>query len=216
MGVIPVKPLHLALGRLAGVLGVSERVVLQREMLASVLSACSQAREVEGVVVVTADDTVADLAVRAGAQVVPDHVPPRGMNPAVVIGCAAAEAAGADGALVLTADLPLIGPDDLDVIVGRASRAPSVVLVPSRDGTGTNAMLLRGPQVLEPQLGLGSLARHEAQAHHLGLEVVHHASAAVALDIDTPDDLAVLGAVAPEWIRTIGTGSPWIATGGVR
>lgn len=215
IGVIPVKPLPLALGRLSGVLDAAERLTLQRDMLSTVLAACMRARTLDEVLVITGDAAAAHLARGAGARVVPDHAPARGMNPAVVIGCAAAARAGATGALVLTADLPLIEPEDLDDLVARAPGAPSVVLAPSRDGTGTNAMLLCGPEVLEPELGLGSLARHEAQAHRRGLAVVHHHSPAIGLDIDTPGDLAVLCALAPEWSRATPASTP-IAAGGVR
>lgn len=186
-------------------LEAGERLALQREMLGAVLSACLRARSLDEVLVVTGDPTVAALAAAAGARVVPDHAPPQGMNPAVSIGCAAAAAAGATGALVLTADLPLLTPDDVDRLVAGAPAAPAAVLAPSRDGTGTNAMLLCGPECLAPELGPGSLARHEAQARRRGVAVAHHHSAAIGLDIDMPDDLATLVANAPEWARVAPT-----------
>ena len=66
---------------------------------------------------------------------------------------------------MLTADLPLARPDDIDAIIAAPLGAgPSAVLVPSADGTGTNAMLLRPPAALRPRLGPDSLARHRAQA----------------------------------------------------
>lgn len=216
VGVIPVKPLHMALGRLSGVLGGAERLLLQREMLTAVLEACAHARLLDEVLVVTDDGAAAELACGLGARVVPDHTPPRGMNPAVVVGCAAAAAAGADGALVLTADLPLVRPDDLDALLAAAPPGPSVVLAPSRDGTGTNAMLLCGPRVLEPELGLGSLARHEAQAIRRGIAMAHHHAPGIALDVDTPDDLATLWRDAPEWARPAPAGSAPMAAGGAR
>ena len=67
---------------------------------------------------------------------------------------------GAGAALVLTADLPLLHPDDIDAIVAAGSAERSVLIVPSHEGTGTNAMLLRPPQALAPRLGPDSLARH--------------------------------------------------------
>ena len=95
----------------------------------------------------TSDPDVAALAREvAGAQVIPDHDPPRGMNGAVERGLGWVEARGADAALVLTADLPLARPEDVAAIMAAAQPAPSAVLVPSHDGTGTNAMLLRPPR----------------------------------------------------------------------
>lgn len=198
---IPVKPLGLALGRLSGLLSAEERRSLQWEMLGAVLAACTGARRCAGVIVVTTDVAVAGLAGAFGARVVADHRPPRGMNAAVIAGCASAAADGADAALVLTADLPLLRPADIDAVIGAAPVGEGAVLVPSRDGTGTNLLLMRGPEVLTPELGPHSGARHRAQAERIGLALAVHHSPTGALDIDTPEDLAHLWAQAPEWMQ---------------
>jgi 2-phospho-L-lactate guanylyltransferase len=162
-------------------------------MLADVLGACAATAELAGVVVVTSDPTAAALArARAGATVLPDHDPPQGMNAAVVRGLEAAAGRGAEAVLVLTADLPLAHPDDLAAILAASPPGPSAVLVPSRDGTGTNAMLLRPPGALDPRLGPDSLARHAAQADRRGVVVRRLERPALALDVDTPRDLAAL------------------------
>jgi 2-phospho-L-lactate guanylyltransferase len=114
------------------------------------------------------------------------------MNGAVARGLDWAEEAGAGAALVLTADLPLIRPDDVAAVLAAARPGPSAVLVPSHEGTGTNAMLLRPPRAIAPRLGPGSLARHLAQATRRGVAVERLERSRVALDIDTPRDLAVL------------------------
>jgi len=187
---VPVKPLALALGRLAGVLEAPVRRALQAAMLEDVLAACRGASALGLVLVVTADPAAAALARAGGARVVHDHAPPRGMNAAVVRGLAAAEAAGCAGALVLTADLPLATADDLDAVVGAAPAGAGVTIAPSRDGTGTNAMLLRPLWGLRPRLGPGSLARHRAAAADAGLPLVLCERPRLGLDLDTPADLA--------------------------
>ena len=93
---------------------------------------------------------------------------------------------------MLTADLPLARPEDLEAVLADAPPGPGAVFVPSVHGTGTNAMLLRPPGALTPRLGLDSLARHRAQAARRGLAVVLCERPALALDIDTPRDLAAL------------------------
>ena len=152
--VLPVKPLRGALRRLTPALDAPVRRELQVAMLTDVLAACAGARELAGVMVVTSDPAARGMAETiAGARVVPDHHPPRGMNAAVVRGLEAVAAAGADGALVVTADLPLARPGDLDAVVIAAPPGPSVTVAPSWDGTGTNAMLLRPPAALTPASG---------------------------------------------------------------
>jgi 2-phospho-L-lactate guanylyltransferase len=196
--VLPVKPLRGALRRLASALEAPVRRELQVAMLTDVLGALAGARGLAGVLVVTSDPEAAALAERiAGARVVPDHEPPRGMNAAVSRGLAAVAAEGAAGALVVTADLPLARAADIDAILAHpAGPGPSAVLVPSAAGTGTNAMLLRPPGALRPRLGPDSLARHSAQARERAVAVERLPLAGLALDIDTPHDLAALMAGA--------------------
>ena len=82
--------------------------------------------------VVTSDPQAREMAERiAGARVVPDHAPPRGMNAAVVRGLEEVAGAGAEGALVLTADLPLARPEDLEAVLAAAPPGPGAVFVPS-------------------------------------------------------------------------------------
>ena len=192
LAIVPLKPLGEALGRLSGVLEPAARRDLQVAMLADVLEACGRARGVGEALVVTADPEAAGLARAWGARVVADHDPPRGMNPAVARGLTYAEAAGAGAALVVTADVPLAGPGDLEALLRDAPDPPSAVLAPSRDGTGTNALLVAPPTALAPRLGPGSLARHLALAARRGLRARVLERPGLALDIDTPDDLAAL------------------------
>ena len=135
---------------------------------------------------VTADPHAARLARAEGAGTVADHVPPRGMNAAVRLGTRALAEAGAEAALILMADLPLARPADLEAVLAAAPPGPGVTLVPSRDGTGTNALLVRPPAALAPRLGPGSLARHRAGAARRGLRAATLERPALGLDVDTP------------------------------
>lgn len=191
--VIPVKPLRGALRRLTPSLPAPVRRVLQVAMLEDVLAACAGTAGLAGVMVVTSDPDGAALArERAGAVVVADHEPPRGMNAAVSRGLEAVARRGAARALVLTADLPLATPEDLAAILAAGRPGPSALLVPSLEGTGTNAMLLDPPAALAPRLGPDSLARHRAQAARRGVAQALLERPRLALDIDTPRDLELL------------------------
>lgn len=194
--VVPVKPLAGALGRLAGLLAPRERARLQAAMLWDLLGACRDTAGLAGALVVTADPRVARLARRRGAEPVADHAPPRGMDAGLARGLAAARAGGAARALALMGDLPLARPPDLAAALAAGAGAP-VTLVPSRDGTGTNALVLSPPDVLTPALGPGSLARHLEQAARAGLVARRYPRPALALDVDTPDDLAALLEAGP-------------------
>jgi 2-phospho-L-lactate/phosphoenolpyruvate guanylyltransferase len=200
VGIVPVKPLGVALGRLAGVLDAPTRRELQMGMLADVLATCHATKSLADVLVVTADPEAADLARTHGARVIADHDPPQGMNPAVIRGLAAAIECGADAALVLTADLPVARSIDFEAVIAAAADGEGVTLVPSHDGTGTNALLVRPPDVFIPELGVGSRARHREQARRRQVSLHEFERPAIALDVDTPADLALFVAGASHGI----------------
>ena len=92
----------------------------------------------------------------------------------------------------LFGDLPLLTAGDVQHIVRRD--AP-VVISPDRHGTGTNALLLRNgaAQDFGFMFGPGSYERHVEEAHRLGLEVATSVTPGTAIDLDTPEDLRLLG-----------------------
>jgi 2-phospho-L-lactate/phosphoenolpyruvate guanylyltransferase len=187
--VVPVKRLDRALGRLAGTLHGEGRRELQIAMLADVLAATTSARAVSWTLVVTDDLDAAGLALSAGAGVIAEPRPPAGMNGAVGEGLVAAARAGARGALVVMADLPLATSVALDRLVDEAGHGEGVTIATSRDRTGTNAMLLRPPTLLRPELGLDSRRRHLAQASRRGVPGRTVEIPELALDVDTDEDL---------------------------
>ncbi len=187
--VVPVKRLGYALGRLSGALDRDSRRMLQSAMLGDVLGALAGSTRVGEIVVVTSDPRARSVAESFGASTVRDHEPPEGINAAVMRGV---QALSASAVLVLVSDLPLITSADVDHLIGAAPQGDAVVLARSLDGTGTNALLLTPPDALTPELGPNSMALHLAQASLRGVhvEVVDHPG--IALDVDTPEDLAEL------------------------
>ena len=94
----------------------------------------------------------------------------------------------------LPADLPLLTPEDIDVLLRAHGSAPAVTLAPSRDQRGSNAVVCSPPEVLALRFGDDSYFPHVQRARALGIEpgIVHRPG--LALDVDTPDDLlAFLG-----------------------
>jgi 2-phospho-L-lactate/phosphoenolpyruvate guanylyltransferase len=94
-----------------------------------------------------------------------------------------------DALLRLPIDLPLAEPSDIEAVFRELEAAPSVVIVPSSDGTGTNA-LLRSPAVLFPShFGPNSFPRHLAEAKACGARARVYRNPRLELDIDELDDL---------------------------
>ncbi len=159
-------------------------------MFDDVLAALTGSRLLDIVIVVTADPELADGARSLGAQVVAEGNP-SGLNGAVRLGTAAALELGASSTLVVLSDIPLLRPSDVDELIRRAP-AQGAALVPSKEGTGTNAILRRPPHAFPTFFGGRSLERHVAAAADRGLTCMVLRSRRVELDIDTPEDLLVL------------------------
>ena len=67
-----------------------------------------------------------------------------------------------------------------------------MLVVPDRHGLGTNALLLHPPDAMAPSFGEGSHARHLGNARAAGIHAETVQLPSLALDLDTPDDLAVV------------------------
>jgi 2-phospho-L-lactate guanylyltransferase len=181
-----------AKSRLSTALDVEQRRDLALSMLADVLDVCAHAPILTGVVAVVDDPAARHEAEHAGAFVVEDSTP-GDMNAAVNLGLRTAQSRGAQTALVLPGDIPLVTVDDLEALLAAAGHAPRAVVVgASRDGQGTNALLLRPLDVITPAFGPPSVERHLRAGRQAGAltRVVHHLG--LALDVDTPADLAAL------------------------
>lgn len=196
---IPVKDLGRAKQRLAPLMTQAERTRLAGALLERTLAVAAGARGADRVAVVTLYPLAIALAERYGMEVI---VEPEQISESASVDFGAREAVrrGASAVLRLPIDLPLVTAADIDEIFDAARPAPSVVIVPSRDGTGTNALLRRPPDLFASHFGPGSLAQHLAEAGRASADCQVMRLPRVALDIDDPEDVA-------ELLRT-GAGTP--------
>jgi 2-phospho-L-lactate/phosphoenolpyruvate guanylyltransferase len=193
--IVPVKALADAKRRLAPALAPSERRRLVLTMLEDVLALLSGIPNVARILVVTPDPDVAATATNHGAGVVSEDGQ-SDLNAAVRRGLAYASHEGAARALVVPADVPLATNAEILSILASAPAGskPHVVIAPSEDGEGTNAMLLAPPEAMRPEFGEGSFVRHVAQAVALGLDFRVLRLPGLGADIDQPRDLTRLAA----------------------
>lgn len=190
LAIVPVKRLTEAKSRLTGVLDAADRSALMLAMLADVLMNLRRSRGIGRVVVVTDDREVRHRAIAEGAEVVADH--DSGSHSAAALRGIAAVAAPTDRVLLAPGDCPLVRVEELDELL--LEPQPPVVVIPDRHGLGTNALLLDPPDAIDPSFGEGSRARHLELAASAGVEGAVRVVPSLALDIDTPDDLATLRA----------------------
>src|SRR4051812_5911586 len=191
VAILPVKRFARAKQRLrAGVDGAA-RERLAAAMVSDVLGVLADYAALERLVVVTAEASVAEAATAAGAHVVPDP-DEAGQSAAAALGVLVArDELAAQRVLLVPGDTPTLAVADLDALL---TRPEPVVVVPDRHGTGTNALLLRPPTAIAPAFGPGSRERHQTAAAAAGVDHAVVRLPSLALDIDTPEDLAALRA----------------------
>lgn len=210
VAVVPVKALADAKGRLAASLDPRARAGLVGELLRRVLAACAAAEAVGEVVVVAGDRRAAALAEGRGVRVVVEER--AGLGAALRRGDLAARHATAS--LVVPADLPLVTGEDLDAVCA-PGLAQVVVVAPSHDG-GTGALLRRPPAVVPAAFGVGSARAHLRLAVARGVNARTVVRPGLALDIDTPEDLAAWAAEEPDAAAWLPAGVPPTLTGHAR
>jgi 2-phospho-L-lactate guanylyltransferase len=187
LAVLPIKSFDAAKQRLRSSLNTVTRQVLVQAMFTDVLRALGHAETIAGVVVVSGDHGAQRIAEGYGAQVVTDQQ--QGHNHAAGLGIDRAVELGATRVLLVPGDCPLLIPGEIDELVNRRAASPSVLIVPDRHGSGTNALLITPPDAFTPGFGPGSRERHEQRAAAAGLSCDTVAVPSLALDVDTPEDL---------------------------
>ena len=187
---IAAKQLALAKTRLASALPSStERAALAAAMFRDVLSAAASAQTADGIAVVTSD-TVLMAEARAARATVIDEQSPRGLNVAVALATDQLMRSGAQTICTILSDIPLITGADIDEALAAATTHDrGVVLVPSRDFSGTNMIVRTPPDIIATQFGRMSLVRHRENCRELNLPCEVLRLLRPALDLDLPADL---------------------------
>jgi len=189
--IVPVKPLRRGKSRLASALSEDQRTHLNQLLLEHTLTTLAGLKEVEQVLVVSRDPHALTIAREHGARTVRENGSPH-LNTALTRATVVAQVYASRGVLVLPADLPLLARDDILALIARAADPPVVVIAPDRHEKGTNALLISPANLIEYNFGDNSFKRHCERARKAGarLEIVSLPS--LALDLDLPEDLALL------------------------
>lgn len=201
---VPIRGLESAKTRLGGNLDAEERRDLVTGLLHRTLRATRDASGIAGTIVVTMDPEAAGIARDHHAIGLVERAP--GLNGAIAAARSVAVARGATAVIVVPADLPAISAVAVDALLGASAIAIAdsgspvtevgdgasglVALVTDQHGNGTNALLISPPGLIDPMFGVLSRELHRAAAGAAGASFVE-LDGPLALDVDTPDDLAV-------------------------
>jgi 2-phospho-L-lactate guanylyltransferase len=188
---LPVKDLHNAKKRLIGVLSPDERFALAEAMLADTIRAVKGVRLAEKVFVVTNYVPAMLLAEENHWEIINEKYQVSESH-SVDTASKLCEQRGVTGLLRIPLDLPLMQSSDIDELLAADCSSPGLVIVPSRDGTGTNAILRTPPALFPSHFGTGSFAKHLAEAESARAEVVIRRNLRLEMDVDDESDLHAL------------------------
>ena len=185
--VVLIKDFTTAKSRLAPALGP-----LPRRRLAEMTAgrALDAALALAPTFAVCGSEEAAELARLRGAALVVERSP-RGQNQAAARGLVEVMQRGAEAALLLSSDLPLVDEGALRRLVARADIAGDlVVAAPAAGREGTNALYLRPPGDFSLHFGAASLPKFAEEARLRGRRFIVHDDPRLALDVDEPSDLS--------------------------
>ena len=196
--IIPVGTLEGAKSRLGESLDAEERKDLVERLLARTVMAALAVADLDDVLVVSPDREVLRRAAELGARTLRQRS--KGLNAGLVEARADVLAGGAEAILVLPIDLPFVTAAAVAEVLeplGGTDTGPIVVVVTDRHGTGTNALALRPPDVIDFVFGPGSRGVHRAGAKVAGATWIE-IDGPLAVDLDTPDDLVFVESITTE------------------
>jgi 2-phospho-L-lactate/phosphoenolpyruvate guanylyltransferase len=187
--ILPVKSPQNAKQRLSGFLAVEQRETLARMLYRQTLATLCQAEGIDRVVVATSDTEIADHARQSGALVFEENEQVS-HSVSADAACLRAMEMGASTVMLVPIDVPTVTPGDFTQLA--ASARPGLIVVPSSDGTGTNALVRTPPNCIQSRFGPGSFRAHLDQALSKGLPADVLRLPGLMFDIDTPEDVADL------------------------
>jgi 2-phospho-L-lactate/phosphoenolpyruvate guanylyltransferase len=188
---LPIKDLQNSKQRLANVLTPEERFCLVQAMLADTLRVIRSITGAARIFVVTSYEPAVRMAHENGWEILREDQQVSESD-SVDAASRICESWGISGLLRIPLDIPLVQARDIDELFAIECQAPALVIVPSRDGTGTNAMLRTPPTLFPSHFGDGSFVKHILEAEKAGARVIIRKNPRLELDVDDDADLRML------------------------
>jgi 2-phospho-L-lactate/phosphoenolpyruvate guanylyltransferase len=215
---IPVKDLRNAKQRLAPALPQSERTALAEAMFDDFCASVGRIHCVDQIFVITSYEPAIERAHALGWEVLRE-TSQESESASVDAASRICAERGITSLARVPIDLPLVTPADIEQIFAAAWPAPSAVIVPSRSGTGTNALLRTPPALFPSRFGPNSFPKHSREAEQCGAELAVLRNEHLELDVDDWDDLQLLASrsdlppATRGWLRSAGLLPSAIAAG---
>ena len=186
--IIPVKSFSKAKTRLN--IPQIKRELLCKAMLEEVLKTLSKCKSIDNIVIVSKDDAAIKLSKPFGAiQIFDDDL---GVNQAVHLADQHISDLECNCSVIFPQDIPMMESSDVDSLLGFLKSRNSVILVPSRQFNGTNALVRYYASSMKTQYDKGSysyqLDAAKSVTQNISLALIRR----MMLDIDDEIDLTFM------------------------
>jgi 2-phospho-L-lactate guanylyltransferase len=187
--IIPVKTFSKAKTRLN--LSSNQRDALCRIMLEEVVRTISGTKNIDKIIVVSKDEEALKLSKKFDVKEIFDH-DESGVNHAVSLADSYLENSEFDASIVFPQDIPFIQSEDIDNLIKFQKYPKSVLVVPSRQFDGTNALLRMPVNLMKTHYDEDSYKIHLEVGKSLTLNTSLIFLRRIMLDIDNQEDLEFL------------------------
>jgi len=208
---IPVKIFAQSKKRLAAHYSAEDRAALAAALCEDFFRIVAQVKGIDRVFVVSQEPCALAWARDYGWETIVETAQISESHSVDAASCDCAEQ-GVHALLRLPIDIPLVTPPDIEALFRQEEGAPATIIVPSRDVTGTNALLRSPPTLFPSHFGPDSFALHLDEAKRCGAAVHVMRNPRIELDIDEIEDLralvglASLDSATAKWLRAHSTG----------
>jgi 2-phospho-L-lactate/phosphoenolpyruvate guanylyltransferase len=206
---IPVKQFRESKRRMAPHFSPADRAALAEALCKDFFSTVAGVRGVKRVFVISKESLALEWARSFGWETIREAQQVSESTSVDAASCTCAHL-GVNSLLRLPIDIPVAEPKDIEAIFHEVDSTPGVVIVPSRDGTGTNALLRNPPNLFPSHFGPNSFALHLAEAERCGVQARVLRNARIELDVDELEELRSVagllrrGSATAKWAEALG------------
>lgn len=186
--VLPVKKYSVGKSRLRHLFSEAELEELNQQLFESTFTKIQGSSRINRILVVSREEhALARCLAHEGVALLEDD--PSTLNSAIRQAQEYICRHGSGRILILPSDLPLMTSNDLESLINLADGKQQLVIVPDHFNSGTNALLLSEPELIEPCFGSGSFRKHTRQALEKNAELVVYLNENIQWDLDTSLEL---------------------------
>ena len=156
-------------------------------MLEEVLRTISKSKSIDNIAIVSKDECAMKLSKQFGALQIYDN--DQGVNTAISLADKYIADKGYDCSVIFPQDIPMMESSDIDNLLSFIKSSSSIIIVPSLQFNGTNALVRCPANIMETQYDRGSYSYQLKAAKAVTQNVSVAFIRRIMLDIDDDSDL---------------------------